>query len=299
MNAGKTKFDLFVFEEAEKYRGKCHPIKVSLLHRLFARKVACKRMHPNPDDEFCNPDIGPNHEIISNYMKDLRSERNIGQPKTPFDERVMLQKIDLDGYMLLNGHHRWAAAMQMNVPKIRSEVVNLTQESDVEQMIQRATHDRRVTLDLDEVVFRVGDGVPAEKALSFPFNRFFREPLRRDIPGLLRYLKGAGYDIWVYTAKYYSMDYIRRFFALYKVQVDGVVTGTARKHRLPGEGRRKLEAMIQNRYPRTIHFDNGSLVCIDSGTKDFQEYSLSGNPDTWAREIMEIIGALDSHETEH
>ena len=60
--------------------------------------------------------------------------------------------------------------------------------------------------------------------------------------------------------------------------------------------RERFEEMIAKKYPQTIHIDNQSLVRVNSQTKEYDDYSLSGNPTTWSREITEIIGALDKHE---
>ncbi len=296
MNGSRTWFEEYVSEEVKKYKGIYHPIRAGLLHRLLVRNVPCKRIHPNPDDEFCDPRIGPNYEIISRYADEIKVLRQGEKNPKCFEERVMIQKIYPDGYMLLNGHHRWGAALRMNLPKIRAHVVNLTQLSDIHDMIRNARHDRRVTLDLDEVVF-AQPGAPAEKPLSFPLNRRFKEPLRLGVQALFRFLKKNGYDIWVYSSNYYSMDYIRRYFIAHRAWVDGVVTGTGRKGWLSEAERKQLDEMVANQYPQTIHIDSESLVRVNRGSKEFEEYALSGNPATWSEEIREIIGAFDRHES--
>ena len=174
MNASMTSLDEYVKEEVNKYRDIYRPVKAGLLRRLFVRFLACKKIHPNPDDEFCNPAIGPNYEIISRYADEIKRIRRNDSHAKFFEEPVMVERISPDGYMLLNGHHRWAAALRMNLPKIRSKVVDLTQESDIRDMIRNAKHDKRVTLDLDEVVFCVQEGDAMEKAVPFPFSMHYK-----------------------------------------------------------------------------------------------------------------------------
>ena len=296
MGTSKTWFEKYVSDEVEKYRGVYRPVRASLLHRLLIRRVACKRIHPNPDDEFCDPRVGPNDQIISGYVDVIKRDKRSPRFVKCFDEPVMVERIYPDGYMLMNGHHRWAATLRMGVPKIHCKVVNTTQLSDLHEMIRNAKHDKRVTLDLDEVVFQSGQSAALEKALPFPFNLLYKERLRLGVPALFHYLKKNGYDIWVYSANYYSMEYIRKYFALYRVWVDGIVTGTARKGWFSEEDRKKLEEMIAKKSPQTIHIDNQSLMRVNSQTKEYDDYSLSGNPTTWSHEITEIIGALDKHE---
>lgn len=293
MITNKTKFDEYISEEVSKYRGEYRPLRSGILRRLFVRKLACGRIHPNPDDEFCDPKIGPNYEIVSRYSEQIREARVKDRNPQLFEERVIIERIYPDGYILLNGHHRWAAAIRMALPKLRVKVVNLTQVSDIHEMLRNAKHEKRVTLDLDEVVFASDPAEEAEKPLPFPLSLRYKERLRRGIPALFHYLKREGYDIWVYSAHYYSMDHIRRFFGFYRAWVDGVVTGMGRKSRELQGNRKKLEAMIAQKYPQTIHVDNGALLRINSQTRDYEEFVLSGNPATWSREIMEIIGAFE------
>jgi hypothetical protein len=288
-----TSLDEYVKEEVNKYRDIYRPVKAGLLRRLFVRYLACKKIHPNPDDEFCNPAIGPNYEIISRYADEIKRIRRNDSHAKFFEEPVMVERISPDGYMLLNGHHRWAASIRMGLPKIRTKVVNLTQVSDIREMLRNAKHEKRVTLDLDEVVFVSDPGAESEKPLPFPLSLRYKERLRRGIPALFHYLKREGYDIWVYSVSYYSMDHIRRLFGCYRAWVDGVVTGMGRKSRDLVEHRKNLEDQIAKKYPQTIHIDNGSLLRIDSRTRAYDEFALSGNPATWSQEIMEIIGAFD------
>lgn len=146
-----------------------------------------------------------------------------------FEEPLTVEKIRPDGYLLLNGHHRWAAAMRMGVRRAPIHIVNLTQTADIQKMLQNAKHDKSVALDLDEVVFASGREMAMEKALPFPARRVYKERLRYGIPALFRFFKSHGYDIWVYTAQYYSMEYIQHLFKWYGVKIDNFVTGILKK----------------------------------------------------------------------
>ena len=41
-----------------------------------------------------------------------------------FPEPVIVHKMKPDGYMILNGHHRWAAALKTGLSKLRIEITN-------------------------------------------------------------------------------------------------------------------------------------------------------------------------------
>ena len=143
------------------------PVRASLVRRALVRRASCRRLHPNPDDEFCFPEIGPNEEIIGQYRERLFQME--GQPLQAFGTPITVEKIKPDGYLILDGHHRWAAAMQFRVRSVPIEIVNLTQEADLRDMFDKASRDKRITFDLDEVVFcQDPQADRMEKPLPFP-----------------------------------------------------------------------------------------------------------------------------------
>ena len=294
MASTKTESQLFLESEVNKVKGIYYPVKAGFLRRRLIKKVSCRKLHPNPNDEFCFPEIGPNYGIISQYEADYRrfgtDFSNLSYTHGGIAERIMIEKTRPEGYMILNGHHRWAAALRTGIPRLPVRIVDLTQESDIRKMLETAGFDKRVTLDLDGVVFRPDSETALEKPLPFPVNRYFRERLRLGIPSLFFFLKEHGYDIWIYTSGYYSLEYLQHYFKQYRIHVTGIVTGTARK---AGPGVMKnLVKMTSEKYKSTIHIDNHTVLQTFTGSRDFRDYPLTGSDATWSREIMDIIGAL-------
>ena len=152
-----------------------------------------------------------------------------------------------------------------------------------------------MTLDLDEVVFCRAEDAPAEKPLPFPWRNIYKERLRRGIPALFRYLNKKGYDIWVYSAGYYSADYIQRLFKKYHVHVTGAITGTGRKVSGDAEIKKELSALIAAKYPETVHVDNETVLRIFSRTKAVEEHDLPG-AETWSQQVMDVMETFQSHE---
>ena len=184
-------------------------------------------------------------------------------------EPVIVEKMHPDGYLLLNGHHRWAAALRVKSPAIAISIVNLTQEKDIEKMLAKGKNDKRITLDLDEVVFagENDDVIEIESPLKFPFNNIYKERLRTGIPALFNFFKSQGYDIWVYTSHYYSMEHLAGLFKRYHAKVTGVVTGTQR----PGgaeakQAQEKIKNLIAQKYRYTLHIDKDMILQTFSGT---------------------------------
>lgn len=292
----KTELQVFLDQEIDKVKGRYYPVKAGLLRRVLIRTLPCRRLHPNPGDEFCFPEIGPNYEIVSRYMQAYRKQQNHVENALTNElrEPLIVQKTKPDGYMILNGHHRWAAALRTGTSRVKVKVVDLTQEKDIVKMLERSSSDKRVTLDLDEVIFRPEGSACLEEPLRFPLRRIYPERIRMGIPALFHDLNEKGYDIWVYSASYYSTDYIRYFFRHYRVQVAGIVTGTRRKtdDARDAEKKQKLQKMMEDRYSTTVHIDNGMVLQSFRDSKEFKEFKLSAPPEGWAREVMEIIGAI-------
>ena len=300
MAGSQTELQDFLNEEVQKYKGIAVPVRATFLNRKLVKKLGCDKLHPNPDDEFCFPDIGPNYGIINQYVSDF--SRCEGDPQlarmmnSSVTEPLIVEKIRPDGYMILNGHHRWAAALKLKLPKIRVEIVNLTQESDLKQMLRNATHDKRVTLDLDEVVLRKERDELTEKPLGFPLNRFYPEKIRLGIPALFRFLNKKGYDIWVYSANYYSMDHMQKLFFFYGSKVTGVITGTGRKGASGASLRKIMEKDSTQYYRTTLHIDNDLLVRTSRDSREFDEFPLDGSSTGWSSQVMDVIGAFDQDE---
>ena len=191
--------------------------------------------------------------------------------------------------MILNGHHRWAAAVRLGYKKLPIKIVNFTHEEDIKEILANSNHDKRVTLDLDEVVFSGDDGLgQSEKSLPFPFNRFYKEKLRLGIPALFRFFEKNGYDIWVYSSKFYSTDYIKSLFNRYHVKVTGIVTGTEKRRNK--EFRARHDKLIKEKYKHTLHVDSDTVLKVYSKTGEFEEYDIESKKG-WSKNVMDIVGA--------
>ena len=294
MAGTNTAFDEFLADEVRRYKGIYMPVKAGILRRAVIRKARLSRLHPNPDDEFCMPKVGPNYGIISEYMQSFRQER--AHSREYCEEPLIVERVRPDGYLILNGHHRWAAALRLGYARIPIRIVDLTRDTDIRTILRETKHDKRVTLDLDEVVFRKEGEGPLEKPLPFPAGRIYKERLRLGIPALFHYLNKKGYDVWVYSAGYYSADYIRRLFRKYHVHICGAVTGTVRRTAdNTAQTKKELEAMIANTYKHTVHIDSDTLLRISGRGGEMEEHAITGAAEDWSRRVMEIMEQMEKH----
>ena len=288
----KTQLAEYVEKDLEKQKGVYIPVHAGLAERLFVKKAAVSKLHPNAEDEFSMDSVGPSYRIIGEYetkfREALRLERRV------FDEPLTVEKLRPNGYLLLNGHHRWAAAMRCNIKKVPIKIINCATESDIKTILEKSEHDKRVAIDLDEVIFRPADYLYLEKkSFSFPLNIRFKQRIRLGVPALFYYLTKHGYDIWVYAADYYSIDDIQIFFKTYSVHVDGIITGVGKLEQNKSASEMRMKELIANKYALTLHIDNDSVIETNSRTKEFEEYTIDAAEEEWSKKAIAIIEEIE------
>ena len=106
-------------EETEGHR---ELVKAGFLEKRMAKNVSPLELHVNPDDEFSMPQIGPNDSIISNYSSIARRNASTGMPVYP--EAIVACKMREGGYMMMNGHHRWAGAIVACMKTVRVTLID-------------------------------------------------------------------------------------------------------------------------------------------------------------------------------
>ena len=84
-------------------------------------------MHANPDDDFCDPKVGMNESIVDKYIQE--GEKIVKEGGECFEEPIMVAKLSDGDYMIINGHHRWAAAIKMGLDRVRVVIANPGEEN--------------------------------------------------------------------------------------------------------------------------------------------------------------------------
>ena len=123
----------------------------------------------------------------------------------------------------------------------------------------------------------------------------YPQRVRLGVPALFHRLAQWGYDVWVYSSGYYSMDEITHLLGHHRARVTCAVTGTARKGPRGARMDEQLEAMLARKYTQTVHIDQKSILFVDSQSRRFEEYLLSGTDESWSREIIGLMGKKDVH----
>ena len=280
----------YVNDELKKYDGIYLPVKANVLEQIFIKKLSPKKLHPNPEDEFCFKEIGPNEEIIDKYLKQIRINKQHNVEL--FDEPLIIEKIRPDGYMIINGHHRWAAALLLEEKKVPVKLTNMTQVSDIIGQMEKTSRNKRASINLDDVVFCQNDTDQAEKPLYFPFNRIFPERIRKGIPGMVFALQNAGYDVWIYTTGYASTDYIKQLFRHHRIKVDGIINGANRINSDRENNMSGIKELMANKYRITLNIDMDTVSWIRSETKEFEQIEIPSKEENWAQQVIAIVRNL-------
>ncbi len=144
----------------------------------------------------------------------------------------------------------------------------------------------RVSFDLDEVLFVSPRTHKTEPALPFPFRLFFQERLRLGTPELIRALQDAGYQVWIYTSSERSERYIRWFFRLYGVRLDGIVNAERHLREVQQGRKERLPQKVPSRYRISLHVDDESIIASWGREYGFHTYLLNAQDDDWKEKII-------------
>ena len=137
---------------------------------------------------------------------------------------------------------------------------------------------------------------PCEKPPVFPINKLYKERIQPGIPALLHYFSKEGYDIWVYTYKLYSVEYIRAYFHKYSVKVDGIVNGTRHLKEVQSGHKETLPQKLLSRYRISLHIDDEAIVCTLGRQYGYNVYQLDGPDDEWKEKIIECAERIRKRE---
>lgn len=275
----------YVSDEIKYRKDFYHPVKSNTLLRLLTRKLNPKKLRPNPEDEFSFESIGPNWEIVKKYEESIRLNQLYG--RHIFDEPLYVVRLDKGGYMLLNGHHRWLAAIVSKLKRVPVKVTNIIEETDIYRVINKSKREKCISIDLDEVLLTDGIRIAENAKLFFPLNKIYTEKIRENTSLLTRELNRMGYDVWVYTGSYLSYNHIKQLLFLNGCKTDGIVNGLKAKGKSG-----KLKDIFRNKYKTIVHVSNDYISCVDASTKEYEVTDLNVSDKEWA---MAVVDALRRH----
>lgn len=280
-------FQKLVLDDIKTYAGLSEPVKAGVLERMFVHNVLIKRIHPNPEDEFSITEVGPHYGIVGDYLSAFKRRMDLSQ-KPYMEEKLMVEKMSTGGYMLLNGHHRWLAASRLGIKKAPVQIVNVTPAKEIFENINNSDRQMCVSFDLDEVLLTDGIRCPKDKNIRFPLNRIYKSGLRKNAGVLVNELQKMGYDVWIYTVNYHSVEYINGLMKIHKAKADGIVNGLGGK-----KGNSHIKEAFVKKYKYSIHVDNDMVLCVNTVTKVYESIDIDTNGADWSAEVINIIRKLN------
>ena len=269
----------YVTDDVINRKGLLHSVKSPFYMRIKAKMINPSKLHPNPDDEFSMENIGPNWEIIANYEKNIKI--NLMKSGKVFEEPLAGVKLNNGEYMLLNGHHRWMAAMNLGIKKVPVSIINITSEEDIYRVVNKSSRNICVTIDLDEVLL-------ADKTFRFPLSALYKKNIRDNSSLLIRELHRMNFDVWVYTGSYKSEEYVRGLFFFNNSKIDGMVNGVN-----GGKNALKIRDIFRNKYKYIVHVDNYMLTCVNTATKEYEIIDIDADGDKWSSAVAQQIKQLN------
>lgn len=287
MSAVPEDYQNLVLDDIKTYIGLSEPVKASVLERLFVHNALLKKLHPNPEDEFSMIGIGPNYGIVGDYVSSFKRRMSLNQ-KPYMEEKLMVERMSTGGYMLLNGHHRWMAANRLGFKKAPVQIVNVTPVKEIYENINKSDRLMCVSFDFDEVLLTDGIRCPKDKNIRFPLNRIYKTGLRKNAGVLVNELQKMGYDVWIYTGNYHSVEYINGLMKIHKAKADGIVNGLGGK-----KGNSHIKEAFVKKYKYSIHVDNDKVVCVNTVAKDYEVIDIDTNGADWSAEVINIIRKLN------
>lgn len=279
-----------VLADVRKYNGIRQPVKAGMFERLFTKKLPVSKLHPNPDDEFSMEKIGPNFEIINEYCQKI--DLAIRMELQIFEEPLLVEKMNPEGYMLINGHHRWAAAVMRKIPSIHVKIINLTHMDYINDALDRSNNNKRITLDFDEVITVDKNSQYSEK-MSILIKGLSKFGMRLGIPKLISTLQSKGYDVWIYASGLYSSDDLEKFFEVYNVKVDGIINGIGTNFTKKIVEDETIKEKVANKYILTVNADSKSVYYSANKGQEYDLFDVTSDDENWSENVLSIIENIE------
>ena len=278
-------YQTLVLDDIRSFEGLSHPVRACLLERLLVRRLSLARLHPNPTDEFCDPNIGPSYDTVLKYVHAW------GETKHPHEElekgKLCVEKMSAGGYMLLDGHHRWLAAHRLGMKRFPVTVMNATPVERIVKAMNRSDRRMCVSFDLDEVLLTKPGTPEAEPKAPPAVLRTLPGAMRRNAPLLIRELRDMGFDVWVYTAGFVPESTMKRMFSFYRFRTDGIVNGLRNR-----EHRAALRKAFSENYDVSLHVDTKSVVWVNNRTREYDIVDIEAHRGEWSAQVMRTVRAL-------
>ncbi len=144
----------------------------------------------------------------------------------------------------------------------------------------------RISFDLDEVLFVDPRTFKIEDPPGFPFDRIYRERLRKGTIDLIHTLQQEGFEVWVYTSSFRSELYIRNLFRHYGIRFDQIVNAPRHLREVQRDNPRRLPQKMPQFYRISLHVDDEQVIHDYGRSMGFRTFHVCDPDDEWAEKLL-------------
>lgn len=147
----------------------------------------------------------------------------------------------------------------------------------------------RVAFDLDNTLiptttsFSVGSEV-----LGFPWNLFFKEPIRKNAPELLRKI-GTEHELWIYTSSLRSERAVKTWLFLWGVKVSTVLNLDGHNRAVSGDPVYSGFSKCPGFFGIDLLIDDSPGVAMECEQQGCKSLIIDPNDNNWSNKILEYL----------
>lgn len=150
-----------------------------------------------------------------------------------------------------------------------------------------------VSFDLDDTLTSHCKKVPTEKC-PFPnfIKRWLCEPLRCGTKRLFRELRQLDCSVWIYTSSGRSSAYIKRWFLLHGIRIDGVVNRNRHCHISNQHHLLRLPSKFPPAFGIDLHIDDSEGVKMEGDEYGFRVVVINPYDEQWVEKVLDAVTML-------
>lgn len=153
----------------------------------------------------------------------------------------------------------------------------------------------RISFDLDDTLICSNKNLPYEKdILAFLFKFWFPERLRLGTVTLIKQLIANNHTIWIYTSSNRSTKYLRFWFSLYGIKLEGIINQEIHQRMIECGMSPKGTSKYPPAFGIDLHIDDSEGVKIEGQKHRFQVVLIKPDDENWTQAILEKINNLSS-----
>ena len=146
----------------------------------------------------------------------------------------------------------------------------------------------KISFDLDETLFVNPAEVPTEPGLKFPYNKLYKDKLRKGAVKLLTEINKSDTELWIYTTSNRTERYINGIFKHYGIRIDSIVNAV-RHEKEVARGRANFPSKYPAAYRIDLHVDDEKSVYENGIANGFRVYRISNDDADWADNIRKEL----------